>query len=196
MIIALTLALASAYAPGAASPTDPVGCVLARGGDTARALMKAAPASPEFQPALERARPVLTACGAATDGAGLDVLLADMSSQLLRTDYAKYPFRALPAASLTQAKAEGLRRETAGWPAADAVGRCVVARDLHAAVRLVRARKGTKSEAKAMDVVLPLVPGCVDAGAAFTASRTELRDGIARALYRDVISLIPDLWPA
>ncbi|MFL9842320.1 hypothetical protein ABS767_15220 [Sphingomonas sp. ST-64] len=180
----------------AASPADPVACVLARGGDAARALMKVVPGSSELSPALDRVRPVLTACGAATDGAGLDVLVADMASHLLRTDYAKYPFRALPAASLTQVKAEGLRRETAGWPAADAIGRCVVARDLQGAVKLVRSRKGTRSEGKALDALLPLVPACVDAGASLTASRADLRDGIARALYRDVVSKIPDLWPA
>ncbi len=180
----------------AAAPVSPAGCVLAKDGDAARALMKAAPGSAQVQPALDRARPALTACGAATSGPALDRLLADMAEQVLRTDYAGYPFGKLPAATFTDAKAEGLRRETADWPVADAVGRCVVARDVQAAVRLVRTRADSGGERSAMEQVMPLIPGCLDAGAAFNTSRTELRAGIARALYRDVLSLIPDLWPA
>ncbi|MBX3594515.1 hypothetical protein [Sphingomonas sp.] len=192
----MMMLLMSSLALAASAPASPAGCVLEKDSAGSRALMKAAPGSAELAAAATGAAPVLIACGAPRSGPSLDAMIADMAELTLRTDYAQYPFDKLPDPAFTPAQAEGLRRETAGWPTADAVGRCIVARDVKAAVRFVRARPASGSEGKALAAITPLIPGCVDAGASFTASRADLRNGVARALYRDVLSLIPEIWPS
>jgi hypothetical protein len=64
------------------------------------------------------------------------------------------------------------------------VARCVVAHDPVLVERLLATTPMAADEVRALKPIRPLLPGCIDAGIGFTASRESLRGLLAEALLR------------
>jgi hypothetical protein len=64
------------------------------------------------------------------------------------------------------------------------VARCVVAHDPLLVERLLATTPMAADEVSALKPIRPLLPGCIDSGIAFTASRESLRGLLAEALLR------------
>lgn len=164
-------------------------CVAKRAPTRIDSLLSTAPGSPKEASILSSFQSRLDWCVPGDDSIGFPWSL--LRGALVEALYKERFPQPLPAAAAVPASV------LAAWTAPHltsggtveleyfhGVARCVVARDPRRVEKLLTTIPMSSDEALALRPIRPALPGCIDSGIAFTASRESLRGLLAEALLR------------